>query len=161
MALDYRGPFLLLFAVDSQVGSLLHVTMRDCPLTPEEFAVTSVLNLTGPTRVGELRALTGLRPSSMSNYLRRFEARGVVRRRTDASDRRASLVSLTAKGRRQTLACFPGFSAAIGAFQKALADEGVQEADLLDALEGASRALTLAQEAVASPPTSQAPRRTR
>ena len=151
MALEYRGPFLLLFAVDSQVGTLLHTTMRATPLTPEEFAVTSVLNLTGPTRVGELRALTGLRASSMSNYLRRFEERGIVRRRVDASDRRASLVSLTAKGRRQTLACFPAFQQAIEAFGKALADEGVQEADLLAALEGASRALVAAQQAVEAP----------
>jgi DNA-binding MarR family transcriptional regulator len=147
MALAYRGPFLLLFAVDSQLGSLLQTTMRDCPLTPEEFAVTSVLRLSGPTRAGALAALTGLRPTSMSNYLRRFEERGLVRRRTDASDRRASLVSLTAKGKRQTLACFPGFQAAIGAFQKALADEGIHEADLLLALEGASRALAVAQAA--------------
>jgi DNA-binding MarR family transcriptional regulator len=150
MPLEYRGPFLLLFAVDSQLGTLLQTTMRDSPLTPEEFAVTSVLNLTGPTRVGELAALTGLRPSSMSNYLRRFEERDIVRRRPDASDRRASLVSLTAKGRRRTLACFPGFQTAIDTFAKALADEGVHEADLLQALEGASRALTVAQDAASA-----------
>jgi DNA-binding MarR family transcriptional regulator len=148
MPLEYRGPFLLLFAVDSQLGTLLQTTMRDCPLTPEEFAVTSVLNLSGPTRAGALAALTGLRPSSMSNYLRRFEERGLVRRRTDPADRRASLVSLTATGRRETLACFPGFQAAIDAFQKALADEGVHEADLLQALEGASRAIAVAQTAI-------------
>lgn len=150
MPLEFRGPFLLLFAVDSQLGTLLQTTMRNCPLTPEEFAVTSVLNLSGPTRAGELAALTGLRPTTMSNYLRRFEERGLIRRRTDASDRRASLVSLTAKGKRHTLACFPGFQAAIGAFQKALADEGVHEADLVQTLEGASRAFTVAQAAASA-----------
>ncbi len=144
MPLEFRGPFLLFFAVDSQLGTLLQTTMRACPLTPEEFAVTSVLNLSGPTRAGELASLTGLRPTTMSNYLRRFEERGIVRRRTDASDRRASLVSLTTKGKRQTLACFPGFQAAINAFQKALVEEGILEAELLHALEGASRALTVA-----------------
>jgi DNA-binding MarR family transcriptional regulator len=152
MPLEFRGPFLLIFAVDSQLGSLLQATMRECPLTPAEFAVTSVLNLSGPTRAGELASLTGLRPTSMSNYLRRFEERGLVRRRIDPSDRRASLVSLTPKGTRQTLACFPGFQAAIEAFQKALADEGVHEADLLHALEGASRALAVAEAAATRTP---------
>jgi DNA-binding MarR family transcriptional regulator len=147
MPLEFRGPFLLLFAVDSQLGTLLQTTMRGCPLTPEEFAVTSVLNLSGPTRAGELAHLTGLRPTSMSNYLRRFEERTIVRRRVDPSDRRASLVSLTPKGRRLTLACFPAFQGAIDRFQKALADEGIHEADLLVALEGASRALATAQAA--------------
>jgi DNA-binding MarR family transcriptional regulator len=154
MPLEFRGPFLLIFAVDSQLGSLLQATMQDCPLTPEEFAVTSVLNLSGPTRAGELASLTGLRPTSMSNYLRRFEERGLVRRRTDPSDRRASLVSLTPKGVRQTLACFPAFQGAIEAFQKALADEGVHEADLLSALEGASRALTVAEATAGRKPRS-------
>jgi DNA-binding MarR family transcriptional regulator len=145
MPLEYRGPFLLLFAVDSQLGTLLQTAMRDCPLTPAEFAVASVLNLSGPTRAGTLAALTGLRPTSMSNYLRRFEERGLVRRRTDPADRRATLVSLTAKGKRQTLACFPDFGEAIELFRKALVDEGVHEGDLLASLEGASRALSSVQ----------------
>lgn len=148
MPLAFRGPFLLIFAVDSQLGTLLHTTMRECPLTPEEFAVTSALNLSGPTRAGELARLTGLRPTSMSNYLRRFEERAIVRRRADPSDRRATLVSLTSRGRRQTIACFPAFQRAMEGFAKALADEGVHEADLLDALEGASRALATAQATV-------------
>jgi DNA-binding MarR family transcriptional regulator len=148
MPLEFRGPFLLLFAVDSQLGTLLQTTMRECPLTPEEFAVTSALNLSGPVRAGELARLTGLRPTSMSNYLRRFEERSIVRRRTDPMDRRATLVSLTARGKRETVACFPAFQRAIDGFQKALADEGVHEAELLDALEGASRALATTQAMV-------------
>jgi DNA-binding MarR family transcriptional regulator len=144
MALQYRGPFLLVHAVDGQLGTLLQLAMRECPLTPVEFAVTSVLRLTGPVRAGELAELTGRRPTSMSNYLRRFEERGLVRRRTDARDGRATLVSLTARGIRETEACFPAFGEAIITFRKALADDGIDEADILAALEATSRALATA-----------------
>ncbi len=148
MALPYRGPFLLVFAVSGQLSTLLQTAMRDCPLTPDEFAVTSVLRLVEPVRAGELARQTGLRPTSMSNYLRRFEERGLVRRRRDPGDGRATLLTLTSAGRRQTEACFPAFAGAIGHFNKAVADQGLPEADLLDALETTSRALSTALESV-------------
>jgi DNA-binding MarR family transcriptional regulator len=68
----------------------------------------------------------------------------VVRRRRDPEDGRASLLTLTAKGRQQTEACFPAFESAIGAFRKALADEGMHERDVVDVLEAVSRAIAKA-----------------
>jgi DNA-binding MarR family transcriptional regulator len=149
MALEYRGSFLLIYAVDQQLSTVLHQAMADCALTPDEFAVTSVLNLTGPVRPTGLSAQTGMRPTTLSNYLRRFEERGLVRRRTDPADGRASLVSLTAKGTRQTIACFPAFSAAITAFHDALLEEGLTPDELQKSLEVASRAMTGALERLA------------
>jgi DNA-binding MarR family transcriptional regulator len=152
MPLPYRGPFLLLYAVDRQLGALLTSAFRDCPLTPDEFAVTSTLRLTGPVRAGELSRQTGHRPTSMSNYLRRFEERGLVRREVDPQDRRASLVTLTAEGVALTEACFPAFGRTIELFRGALADEGTSESDLLSSLEGASRALATAAAALQADP---------
>lgn len=148
MALPYRGPFLLLYAVDRQLGALLRASMRTHPLTPDEFAVLSTLRLTGPIRAGELAALTGHPPTSMSNYLRRFEERGLLRRQRDPADRRATLVQLTDLGVADTVACFPGFRNAIDRFRDALEEEGVGEAQLLDQLEAVSRALGQAQARV-------------
>ena len=147
--MSHRGPFLLLFATGRQLSSLLHEEMADAPLTPDEFAVTSVLLIEQPVRPTELAGLTGLRPTTMSNYLRRFEADGVVTRRRDPDDGRASLVELTADGVARTEACFPAFGSAIGSFQKALAEAGVPELDVIDTLEAVSRALDLALEKVA------------
>ena len=146
MALPYRGSFLLVYAVDQQLGTLLATAMAGCPLTPDEFAVTSVLNLLGPVRPSELSAQTGMRPTTLSNYLRRFEERGLVRRRRDPADGRASLVSLTARGTRQTTACFPAFHQAITSFHDALLEEGLTEDELLKVLETVSRAMSGAQE---------------
>lgn len=144
MALEFRGPFLLLFATDQQLSRLLATAMADCPLRPDEFAVTSVLRLAGPVRPTELAELTGLRPTTLSNYLRRFEGADLVRRRRDPADGRAYLVALTARGERATVDCFPAFEASISSFRKALADEGVDERDVIDTLEAVSRALATA-----------------
>ncbi|MDX6372194.1 MAG: hypothetical protein QOD98_1182 [Nocardioidaceae bacterium] len=146
--MSHRGPFLLLFATGRQLSTLLHEEMADAPLRPDDFAVTSVLLLEQPVRPTELARLTGLRPSTLSNYLRRFEADGVVSRRRDPDDGRANLVELTEEGKARTEACFPGFASAIGSFQKALAEAGVPELDVLETLEGVSRALDLALEKV-------------
>ena len=47
-----------------------------------------------------LAAETGLSSGAMTNRIDKLEARGLVRRRSDKSDRRAVIVSLTAAGRR-------------------------------------------------------------
>jgi len=85
-----------------------------------------------------------MRPTTLSNHLRRLGERGLVRRRPDPHDGRAALLRLTAKGRRDTEACFPAFSDAIVLFRKALADEGVDEAEVLATLETVGRALDAA-----------------
>ena len=149
MKMSHRGPFLLLFATGRQLSTLLQEEMTGAPLTPDEFAVTSVLRLEQPVRPTELARLTGLRPTTLSNYLRRFEAAGVVTRRRDPDDGRASLVELTTEGVARTEACFPAFSSAIGSFQKALAEAGVAELDVVETLESVSRALDLALEKLA------------
>jgi DNA-binding MarR family transcriptional regulator len=148
MKMSHRGPFLLLFATGRQLSTLLHEEMVDSPLTPDEFAVTSVLLLEQPVRPTDLARLTGLRPTTLSNYLRRFETKGIVSRRRDPGDGRASLVELTPEGVARTEACFPAFASAIGSFQKALAETGVPELDVIETLEGVSRALDLALEKV-------------
>ena len=55
----------------------------------------------------------------------------------------------TPDGKARTEACFPAFGSAIGSFQKALAEAGVPELDVIEALEAVSRALDLALEKVA------------
>jgi DNA-binding MarR family transcriptional regulator len=146
--MSHRGPFLLLFATSRQLSTLLNDVLADAPLTPDEFAVTSVLRLEAPVRQKELAALTGLAPTTLAHYLRRFEADGLINRERDPDDGRAILLELSEEGIRRTEACFPAFAHAIGTFQKALADEGVQEIDVLESLEAMSRAFDVARKRI-------------
>lgn len=136
--LESRGPFLLLFAVGQQSRAVLTHTFRNAPLTPEEFAVYSVLRLTGPTTPSALADDLGMGRSAISNWLRRMESRGHVRRKPNPDDGRSALVSLTRPAVRLTEACFPAFTLAIETFRSHL---GREEAALLASLERASVAL--------------------
>ncbi|GAB3594717.1 hypothetical protein GCM10027446_19020 [Angustibacter peucedani] len=144
--LQRRGPLLLSYAVDQQVRELLELTFGDAPLTPPEFAVYSVLNLSGPTTPSELALDLGMGRSTLSNWLRRMDSRGHLRRRRNPDDGRSQLVQLTPAGRRLTERCFPAFSLAVETFREAL---DVDEHVLLDTLEAMSTALGTAVERLA------------
>lgn len=136
-----RGPFLLVFAVDQQLATILKEAMVGGPLRPVEFGVTSALRLLGPVRPTVLAATVGMRPTTLSNHLRRFIDRGLIRKKPDPSDGRAALVTLTARGLRDTEACFPAFGHVIETFRDDLAAAGVDEAVVTQALEAMSSAL--------------------
>ena len=137
-----------MFANDRQLDDLLHTAMAGAPLKPDEFAVASVIAHEGPLRPTLLARLTGLRPTTLSNYLRRFEADGLVSRTRDVEDGRAFLVELTTEGRRRADACGPAFQQALGSFESALDELGAGQADILEALETISAALDVAMERV-------------
>jgi DNA-binding MarR family transcriptional regulator len=100
-----------------------------------------LIRLVEPVRPRVLACTIGMRPTTLSNYLRRLSDSGHVRRRPEPADGRAALISLTRKGRRDTQACFPGFQWAIDTFQHNLKSEGVDQHDLLALLESMSRAI--------------------
>jgi DNA-binding MarR family transcriptional regulator len=139
--MSHRGPFILVFALGQQLSTLLSRSMHEAPLRPDDFAVTSVIRLMEPVRPSTLATTIGMRPTTLSNYLRRLGDSGHVRRRPDPADGRAALISLTRKGTRDTEACFPGFGLAIETFQHNLKSEGIDQHDLLDLLEAMSRAI--------------------
>lgn len=119
------GTFLLAFALDSRLSALLTDAFADAPLTPGDFGVTSALRLTEPTRPGDLAHLLGMRPTTMSNYLRRLADRGLIVREPDPHDGRAARVRLTPAGVASTEACFPGFQRAAAAYTLALGEVGL------------------------------------
>ena len=113
--------------------------MADAPLTPPDFAVTSALRLAQPCRPTDLARILGMRPTTLSNHLRRLGDRGLVRRRPDPHDGRAALIQLTAKGRRDAEACFPAFAERSASFARDSprrgSTEGVEEEQVLVVLE--------------------------
>jgi DNA-binding MarR family transcriptional regulator len=150
MAIEQRGPFLLVFAISQQLGALLTQTMRDAPLKPGEFAVYSALRLEQPATPTRLAHVLGMPATTMSSVLRKMTDAGHLTRVPNPADGRSSLVELTVVGEEATVGCFPPFSAAIEAFRDQLTEEFVTEHELLRVLEGTSRALAAASQQLAA-----------
>ncbi|QIM22335.1 MarR family transcriptional regulator [Phycicoccus sp. HDW14] len=60
----------------------------------------------GPKTAGALATATGLRPAATTALIDRLEARGLVERVRDESDRRRVLVRMTEEGSRETYAMY-------------------------------------------------------
>ena len=139
--LEFRGPFLLAFAIDQQLAGLLQQAMADAPLAPNEFAVYSALRLLQPTTPSQLAVTLGMKATTLSSMLVRMSRSGHLKRRRNPADGRSVILTLTPSGVRITEACFGTFGRAIEAFRRQLA---VDEKSLLAHLEAMSTALSQA-----------------
>lgn len=74
---------------------------------PQRFALRVIGARPGIT-AGELAALLHLHPSTVTGILQRLQARGLVRRTSNAADGRLAHLHLTAAGRRATRPSMPG-----------------------------------------------------
>jgi DNA-binding MarR family transcriptional regulator len=147
--LEFRGPFLLAFAIDQQLAGLLQQAMADAPLAPNEFAVYSTLRLMQPTTPSQLAGTLGMKPTTLSSMLVRMARGGHLKRRRNPADGRSVILTLTPSGVRITEACFDTFGRAIEAFRRQLA---VDEKSLLAHLEAMSTALSQATAELAGQP---------
>jgi DNA-binding MarR family transcriptional regulator len=68
-------------------------------LSPTDAALLEYLTRHGPLRLSDLAVQWGVNKSTMNPQVGRLEARGLVDRRPDPTDRRASLLSTSADGR--------------------------------------------------------------
>jgi DNA-binding MarR family transcriptional regulator len=141
------------FALGQSVGRLLAAAMRDGPLTPAEYAVSSAvfeLEAATPTR---LAARLGMRLTTFMDQLRLLEVRGHANRVEHPTDGRSYQVVLTAAGLEAHREANRLFEAAYAAFVGRLAHgEGDAQACLATirgAAEGAANALS--DGAAASP----------
>lgn len=83
---------------------LYHLSRRRIPgwdLTASQSSVMSTLVDRGPLRMGELAALEGVQLPSATSVVNGLVKLGLVERRADPADRRAVVIDLTGKGRRQ------------------------------------------------------------
>lgn len=71
---------------------------RDMSLT--SLSTLATLELTGPRRITDLAASEGVTQPSMTALVTALERSGLVKRRSDPSDRRVALVTLTPEGMR-------------------------------------------------------------
>jgi DNA-binding MarR family transcriptional regulator len=81
----------------------------DQGLSRDDVTVTICLSITNATSAQEIVRYTGRPKNSVSRAVASLEERGFLRRYSDASDRRSSELSLTARGQRlfdRIAACF-------------------------------------------------------
>jgi DNA-binding MarR family transcriptional regulator len=87
-------------AIVGQMARRLNTLARGSGLTPSQLSVLGVIARRGPIRLSELAEFESLNPTMLSRVVAALDDAGLVRRRTDPDDRRASLLEVTAAGRR-------------------------------------------------------------
>ncbi|HET7181375.1 MAG TPA: MarR family transcriptional regulator [Candidatus Limnocylindrales bacterium] len=121
------------FATSQAVGRLLAGAMRDGPLTPSEYAISSAIFELEAATPTALATRLGMPLTTLADHLRAIERRGHAARLPHPSDRRSYRVVLTASGRAAHRAANAGFEAAHRAFTAALpAGEARARAGLAD-----------------------------
>jgi DNA-binding MarR family transcriptional regulator len=142
-ALPSRGRNVLfrLFILGQLADDLLGRAMAGLQVQPNDFAVLSAIRAFQPITPSRLAALLGMPPTTLSSYLRRLEARRLVRRQPNPEDGRSSLLEVTKRGDRLTVSAFPALQGSVARVHERL-DYAPRELDLaLDRLEDAMRAL--------------------
>ncbi len=130
------------YATARAVGELVATAMADSPLTPEEYAVYSVLFDEGPHAPTELARRTGMPPTSMSHFVRAMLERGQAERAPSPADRRSYRIVLTPAGLAAHGAASAAFAEADQRFIRALAAD---EEDARATLRAIGKAAATAQ----------------
>jgi DNA-binding MarR family transcriptional regulator len=68
-------------------------------LTPTQLAALATVERSGPMRLGDLAAVEGIAPSTLTRLVTALEESDYVRRHADPSDARASTLAITPRGR--------------------------------------------------------------
>src|SRR5258706_7443725 len=99
------------YVLEEQIGHLLRrahqratamfqEAMGDLGLTPTQYAALVKVGEVGETSQNHLGRLTAMDPATSQGVIRRLEAQGLVALRADPTDRRRTLLSLNAAGKR-------------------------------------------------------------
>src|ERR1700690_395292 len=67
-------------------------------LTPTQLAALATVEQSGPIRLGDLAAIEGIAPSTLTRLISALEDSGYVQRCADPTDARASTLAITSRG---------------------------------------------------------------
>lgn len=112
-------------------ADLLDAVLAPAGLDSDEFAIYSVLNAAPSITPTELARWMAAPPTTVSSYVKRFEARGHVQREPNPVDRRSYRIKLTPAGRRAYRAAAALFTPLRNRVAEGL---GAQEGDVREAL---------------------------
>jgi DNA-binding MarR family transcriptional regulator len=91
----------LIWALDHGLQSLSKKMQARLGLTGPQRVTLRILGRYPALTAGELAEILRIHPSTLTGILQRLEARGLVRRTSDARDRRRTRLALTPRGRRR------------------------------------------------------------
>ncbi len=128
-----------LFVTGQLAGALLGRAIEPSGLTPNEFAVLSIVGAFQSIAPTELAQRAGMPPTTMSDYVARLEGRGLVDRSPNPADRRSQLLELTVEGRRCNELAIGGLIASNRVISERLGVEPDSVRSALDELEAALR----------------------
>jgi DNA-binding MarR family transcriptional regulator len=87
-------------AAVARLARRLRPTRAAGTLSATEVDMLIVAERCGPARMSEFASFCGLNPTMVSRMVPKLEAAGLLRRRPDPLDKRASTIEATAKGRK-------------------------------------------------------------
>lgn len=90
----------LVWLTSRATSDLLDTTLAPAGLDGDEFAIYSMLSAASSITPTELARWMAAPPTTVSSYVKRFEARGHVKREPNPADRRSYCITLTPEGRR-------------------------------------------------------------
>jgi DNA-binding MarR family transcriptional regulator len=90
----------LVWLISRAATDLIDSALSGTELTADEFAVYSILRAAGAITPTDLARWMAAAPTTVSSYVKRFEARGHVSRAPHPEDGRSYRITLTAAGRR-------------------------------------------------------------
>lgn len=96
---DGSNVLFSVWSVSRSVGELLNTVLAPSGLDADEFGIYSVLAVEGALTPTDLARWMAAPATTVSSYIKRFEARGHVRRDPNPKDRRSYRVRLTPAGR--------------------------------------------------------------
>jgi DNA-binding MarR family transcriptional regulator len=147
MANDEHNLLFSFWLTSRAVHGLLDDTLAPTGLTADEFGVYSVLTRSDAMTPTELARWMSAPPTTVSSYVKRFEARGHVERERNPDDGRSYVLRLTAAGRKAHRAAGMRFLPALDAVVASL---GTREPTVKRGLENLKRAVDATREEPAS-----------
>ncbi len=118
--------------------NVLDTALAPSGLTADEFGIYSVLTAAETMTPSELARWMSAAPTTVSSYVKRFEARGHLERRRNPHDGRSYVLRLTPSGRRAHAAAASQF---VPVLERVMRSLGSREASV-------RRSLTLLDEAL-------------
>lgn len=146
MANDEYNVLFTFWLTSRAVHGLLDDALAPSGLTADEFGVYSVLTRSDAMTPTELARWMSAPATTVSSYVKRFEARGHIEREKNPQDGRSYVIRLTAAGRKAHRAAGMRFRPALDVVVTSL---GSREATVKRGLENLKTAVDVAREETA------------
>jgi DNA-binding MarR family transcriptional regulator len=116
----YPNVLLQSFVTGQLASELLRRELEPVGMTPNQFAVQSMIRARGPLTPTALAALLGMAAPTLSAWIKRLQAGGQIRKLPHPTDGRSYLVEATEQGAEELEAAYPGFGSALTRLEQEL-----------------------------------------